>query len=62
MNKLRLEITINGETYVEKHESSLSATELAKSIRAHGYFCTLAPNVITMYNFDNVDVLKIIQE
>lgn len=55
-------MTISNKTYVEEYESSLNAKELSKVIRENKYFLIEKANTVTMYNFDNVDVLKIIQE
>lgn len=55
-------MTISNKTYVEEYESSLNAKELSKVIRENKYFLIEEADTVTMYNFDNVDVLKIIQE
>lgn len=62
MNNLRIEMTISNKTYVEKYETSLNAKELSKVIRENKYFLIEESDIVTIYNFDNVDVLKIIQE
>lgn len=62
MNKFKIEITIRDKTYIEDFECMLNAKELLSAIQKYKYFCNEEPDVLTMYNFDNVDVIKIIQE
>ena len=62
MNKLKLEITINGEFYIEHFESAYNAKELSDIIQPHKFLSIENPDSISMYNVDRIDVLKIIQE
>lgn len=62
MNKLKLEITLNGELYVEHFESTYNAKELSNVLQPHKFLYIENPNSISMYNIDHIDVLKIIQE
>lgn len=62
MNKFKIEITIRDKTYIEDFETTMAAQELVRDIQQYNSFYKEEPDVITIYNFDNVDVLKIIQE
>lgn len=62
MNKLKLIIISNGESYVERFESNYNAKELSEEVMCHKFLYIENPDNITMYNVKNIDYIKIIQE